>query len=159
MQNSLVRLGATVIYRSRTGDYSLAAIVTATADSINPLGVERGFVPAITAPDRVHLAVLTPGRIVGETPRHTAQIIDPDRELGDRQVSLTKLVGDQRLSRVTELEGNQFVAMTAFGGTYQEFDIPLWTDPERMQPGNRVVFGQDGYEYDQQTPGTWTYLR
>lgn len=151
-----IPLGATVIYRSKTGDYSLAAIVTATRASINALGVERGFVPAITEPDRVHLAVMTPGRVAGETPSYTAQIIDPDRPLGDRQVPLTKLVGDQRVSRVTELEGNQFVAMTAFGGTYQEFDIPLWFDPETMQRGNRAIFGRDA-DYADQAPGTWHF--
>ncbi|RKQ90482.1 hypothetical protein C8N24_0287 [Solirubrobacter pauli] len=34
-------LGSTVIYRSKTGNYDLAAIVTATADTLWPEGVER----------------------------------------------------------------------------------------------------------------------
>jgi hypothetical protein len=146
----MINLGATVIYRSRTGDYSLAAIVTATASSIKPLGVERGFVPPLSGEHCVHLAVMTPGLPSWETPGHTAQVLDPTREFGDRVLWVAERPGEN------DLKGEEFVAQTPFGGTYQEFDIPMWLDP-RMQPGNRITFGQDGFEYDQQAPGTWTF--
>jgi hypothetical protein len=55
-------LGRIVIYRSRTGDYDVPAIVTATQDSLNPKGVELGHVPALSSDAHVHLTVLTPGK-------------------------------------------------------------------------------------------------
>lgn len=56
-------IGRIVIYRSRTGDYSVPAIVTATPETLNAKGVELGHVPALTAgPFPVHLTVFTPGR-------------------------------------------------------------------------------------------------
>jgi hypothetical protein len=54
-------IGRIVIYRSRTGDYDVPAIVTATVDTLNPKGVELGHVPALTDDTHVHLTVLTPG--------------------------------------------------------------------------------------------------
>lgn len=54
-------IGRIVIYRSRTGDYSVPAIVTATADTLNPKGVEEGNVPPLTGDEHVHLTVFTPG--------------------------------------------------------------------------------------------------
>lgn len=55
-------LGRIVIYRSRTGDYDLPAIVNATKDSLNPKGVEAGYVPDLSSPTHVHLTVFSPGR-------------------------------------------------------------------------------------------------
>lgn len=54
-------IGRLVIYRSRTGNYSCPAIVTATTETLWPEGVERGDVPALDGPQHVHLHVLTPG--------------------------------------------------------------------------------------------------
>lgn len=54
-------IGRIVIYRSRTGDYDVPAIVTATQETLNPKGVEAGFVPALSSEDHVHLTVFTPG--------------------------------------------------------------------------------------------------
>jgi hypothetical protein len=54
-------LGATVIYRSRTGTYQCPAMVTAVADSLNPDGVEAGAVPALSDDFHAHLVVFTPG--------------------------------------------------------------------------------------------------
>jgi hypothetical protein len=51
-----------VIYRSRTGDYDVPAIVTATEETLNPKGVELGHVPALTGEGHVHLTVFTPGK-------------------------------------------------------------------------------------------------
>lgn len=61
-------IGRMLVYRSRTGNYSVPAIVTATVDSLAEVGVrmfedsggERG-VPSLSSPSHVHLAVLTPG--------------------------------------------------------------------------------------------------
>lgn len=42
-------IGRIVIYTSRTGDYEVPAIITATVDSLNPKGVELGHIPPLTA--------------------------------------------------------------------------------------------------------------
>lgn len=55
-------IGRVVIYRSRTGDYDVPAIVTATTDTLNAKGVEAGHVPALSSEEHVHLMVLTPGK-------------------------------------------------------------------------------------------------
>lgn len=57
-----ITIGRVVIYRSRTGDYDVPAIVSATTDTLNPKGVELGHVPALSTPNHVHLTVLTPGK-------------------------------------------------------------------------------------------------
>lgn len=54
-------LGDTVAYRSRRSPYWLAAIVTATVDTLWDEGVAAGHVPALSSPSHVHLHVLTPG--------------------------------------------------------------------------------------------------
>lgn len=54
-------IGRIVIYRSRTGDYDVPAIVTATTDTLNPKGVELGHVPPLSGPDHVHLTCFTAG--------------------------------------------------------------------------------------------------
>lgn len=55
-------IGRVVIYRSRTGDYDVPAVVTATRPSLNPKGVQAGHVPGLDTDRHVHLTVLTPGR-------------------------------------------------------------------------------------------------
>jgi hypothetical protein len=55
-------IGRIVIYRSRTGSYSVPAIVTATTETLNPQGVAAGHVPALSSDEHVHLTVFTPGR-------------------------------------------------------------------------------------------------
>lgn len=57
-----ISIARMVVYRSRTGNYSVPAVVNCTADSIYQPGVEAGFVPPITAIDNVHLTVFSPGR-------------------------------------------------------------------------------------------------
>lgn len=56
------RLGETVIYRSRTGDYDVPAIITATVDTLNAKGVEAGHIPGLTSHNHVHLTCLTAGK-------------------------------------------------------------------------------------------------
>jgi hypothetical protein len=58
-----VRLGASVIYRSRTGSYDCAAIITATVKSLNKENVAAGYLPGLTSDFHVHLTVFTPGKI------------------------------------------------------------------------------------------------
>lgn len=54
-------IGRIVIYRSKTGNYSCPAIITATHETLWPEGVERGDVPALSSSEHVHLHVFTPG--------------------------------------------------------------------------------------------------
>ena len=54
-------IGRVVHYRSRTGKYDVAAIITATVNQLNPEGVAAGAVPPLSGPDYVHLQVLSPG--------------------------------------------------------------------------------------------------
>lgn len=66
-------LGRIVHYVSRTGNYTLPAIVNCCLKSIYQPGVDAGFVPALTDGYRVHLTVFSPGRAgmritAGETP-------------------------------------------------------------------------------------------
>lgn len=55
-------IGRIVIYRSKTGDYDVPAIVNCTTETISQKGVELGHVPPLTSPAHVHLTVLTPGK-------------------------------------------------------------------------------------------------
>lgn len=55
-------IGRIVIYRSRTGDYVVPAIVTATADTLHRPNVEAGHIPDLSSSEHVHLTVLTPGK-------------------------------------------------------------------------------------------------
>ncbi len=54
-------IGRIVIYRSRTGNYSVPAIITAAQDTLWEEGVLTGMVPPLSSPDHVHLHVITPG--------------------------------------------------------------------------------------------------
>lgn len=54
-------IGRIVVYRSRTGKYSIPAIINCTVDTINPDGVEAGHLPGLSSEDHVHLTVFTPG--------------------------------------------------------------------------------------------------
>lgn len=59
-------LGRIVHYRGSQGRMApRAAIVTGTADSLDPDGVASGDVPALDSPEHVHLWVFTPGRSAG----------------------------------------------------------------------------------------------
>ncbi len=100
-------IGRIVIYRSRTGDYDVPAIVNCTVDTLAPKGVEayeatdgeRG-VPPLSGDEHVHLTVLTPGM-----PGQRAEAED---------------------FKVAGVAVSENVA-----GCYQEWDVPL-TDPHRI---------------------------
>lgn len=92
---TLPRLCDRVRYRSRTGAYVLAAMVTATTETLYRVGVEEGHVPDLTDERHVHLAVFTPGK------------------------------AGHRTSTTTEAEADSMRALSApMGGTYQEWDVP-----------------------------------
>jgi hypothetical protein len=55
------RLGQTVLYRSRTGKYTVPAIVTAVRYSLHRPNVDAGFIPDLSSDLHVHLTVFTPG--------------------------------------------------------------------------------------------------
>ena len=55
-------IGRIVIYRSRTGDYDVPAIITATQDTLNRKGVEAGHIPDLSGAACVHLTVFTAGK-------------------------------------------------------------------------------------------------
>ena len=127
--------GDVVAYRSRTGDYTVPALVCATVDSINPEGVRRGRVPPLTSETHVHLVCFTPGdprRFVDDqpydatTPSVTFTRIDPSQPLGERAVGPG-----------TPRDPAHITVASPFGGTYQEWDIP---------------FDPDG------APGTWRWM-
>lgn len=61
-------IGRIVTYRSRTGNYDVPAIVTATTATLVEIGVEmwresngEKGVPPLSSPEHVHLQVFTPG--------------------------------------------------------------------------------------------------
>lgn len=54
--------GRVVMYRSRVRPYTLPAIVTATAQSLDPIGVARLDVPGLSSASHVHLLVMSPGQ-------------------------------------------------------------------------------------------------
>lgn len=89
-------IGRIVIYRSRTGDYSVPAIITATKTTLNPKGVELGHVPDLSSDNHVHLTVFTPGK--------------PGMQRG----------ADNFLVE-SEHERSENVA-----GCYQEWNVPYW---------------------------------
>lgn len=102
----LPSIGRIVTYRSRTGDYDVPAIVTATTETLNPKGPaayeESGGhkgVPPLSSETHVHLTVFTPG-LPGQ--RATAEDFKVQSEHGmSENVS----------------------------GCYQEWDIPFYAEP------------------------------
>lgn len=91
-----------VEYRSRTGAYTCPAIITATTDSLNPLGVklylESGGtkgVPPLESRYHVHLTVFTPG-------------------LPGMRATADDFVGERADAPISE----------NVAGCYQEWDVP-----------------------------------
>jgi hypothetical protein len=106
-------IGRVVLYRSRTGDYDVPAVVACTVDSIFKPAVDAGVMPPLEDPSVVHLTVFTPGP---QGMRHRAENLSPVQYEAD---------GRPRSE-------NQ-------GGTYQEWQVPYdadagpgtWRYPER----------------------------
>lgn len=114
-----VTIGRIVSYRSRTGNYTVPAIVTCTTDSIYQPGVEAGFVPPLTSPAHVHLTVFTPG-----TPG-LRTLTNEDTPVAGAENFVVK---------------SQYPISENVSGCYQEWDIPYdalcspgtWCWPTRM---------------------------
>jgi hypothetical protein len=101
-------IGRIVIYRSRTGDYDVPAIVTATTETLNPKGVELGHVPPLTSETHVHLTCFTPGK-----------------------------PGMRRDATDFKVESEHGRSENA-GGIYQEWDIPFAGDEPATVGGDWV---------------------
>lgn len=54
-------IGRVVHYRSRTGKYTVPAIITATLETLYRPGVDGGYISDLSGVNHVHLTVLTPG--------------------------------------------------------------------------------------------------
>lgn len=98
-------IGRIVIYRSRTGNYDLPAIVNCTKASAYQGGIDAGFLPPLSSKDHVHLTVFSPGR--------------PGQRVTGAELK--------------DVEG-QFLTKSAYpvsenvSGCYQEWDIPYDAD-------------------------------
>lgn len=57
-----ISVGRVVIYRSRTGDYAVPALVNCTTETLYQPGVDAGHVPPLSSAEHVHLTVFTPGK-------------------------------------------------------------------------------------------------
>jgi hypothetical protein len=140
---SKVRIGRIVIYRSRTGNYSCPAIVTATVDTLAEVGVRRyedtgghEGVPPLTSEMHVHLTVFTPG-----LPGLRVEAQD------------FKAEGVRRAENV--------------GGLYQEWDVPFALyaalgvgfvgDPTKLAAGADPPVIAEEYPVQEQPPGTWAW--
>jgi hypothetical protein len=99
-------IGRIVIYRSRTGDYDVPAIITATQETLNAKGVELGHVPDLSSPQHVHLTVFTPGKP------------GMRRDADDFKVESPHGRGEN------------------VSGCYQEWDIPLNDPAAAVAPGS-----------------------
>jgi hypothetical protein len=123
-------IGRIVWYRSRTGAYTVPAIITCTVDSLYEPAVEAGIIPALSSESHVHLTVCSPGvPQVGENAPQfeTTSMQAYDLPPGAKSHNLA--------------------------GTYQEWDIPLWDSMNARywcspKPGINEV---------EQAPGTWIW--
>lgn len=58
-------IGRVVVFRSRTGTYSMPALISATVDTLHRPNVDAGHIPELTSDRHVHLTAFTAG-IPGE---------------------------------------------------------------------------------------------
>lgn len=99
-------IGRIVIYRSRTGNYDVPAVVTATHDTLFRPNVEAGYIPDLSSDEHVHLAVFTPGA-------------------PGKRADATDFLTESPHGRSENA-----------GGVYQEWDIALATNPASPEPGS-----------------------
>lgn len=122
------RLGATVLYRSRTGTYTMPALISATTASLYQPNVDAGHVAPLSSDTNVHLGVITcgiPGHVSARTLDQHPELADTDRP-----------------------------NMPA-GGTFAEWDIPFW-DPRTATGDGQLDAWLDG-DLTAQPAGTWTW--
>lgn len=92
-------IGRVVVYRSRTGNYSIPALINATTETLFRPNVEAGYLDDLSSDTHVHLTCLTPGR-------PNARKDAPDFVVRP-----------------------EVPAAPNVGGLYQEWDIPQWEAP------------------------------
>lgn len=105
-------VGRIVVYRSKTANYVVPAIISATQDTLYRPGVEGGHVPDLDSPNHVHLTVFTPG-----------------------------FSGHRNETTSPEFAAELTARSTPAGGSYQEWNIPYdpqngpgtWCWPEIVQ--------------------------
>jgi hypothetical protein len=97
-------IGRIVHYRSRTGKYTVPAIITATTETLNPEGVEAGYVSALSSSEHVHLTVFSPGT--------------PGLRLGAEDFVVP--------------ESEERPVAENVGGSYQEWDVPRFVHPSGL---------------------------
>jgi hypothetical protein len=106
-------IGRVVVYRSRTGDYDVPAVISATQDTLFRPAVDARVMPDLESPAHVHLTVFTPGP---QGKRHRAENLSPAQY--EEQIGRSE---------------NQ-------GGSYQEWQVPYdadgaagtWRYPDRV---------------------------
>lgn len=104
-------IGRIVVYRSRTGAWSVPAIVAATQETLNVDLVKAGYCPDLDSPEHVHLVVFSPGRPM--TPQEQtvlhANFVNPPVDEAWTDVNM--------------------------GGTFREWNIPIDVGSEEQAPG------------------------
>lgn len=131
---AIITIGRTVLYRSRTGGYTVPAIITATQDTLGAEGVEKGHVPPLTDPTHVHLTVFSPGK--------PGLRLDAQDFVGRPDAPIAENVG----------------------GSYQEWDVPPAavvpvgiggsTDVVRL---HATISGDHPEDPCSHPPGTWAF--
>jgi hypothetical protein len=101
-------IGRIVIYRSRTGNYDVPAIVSATTSTLHLPGVEAGYVPTLNSDEHVHLTVFTPG------------LPGKGKSAEEAEFLVASEAG--------------LPAQPSSGGTYQEWNVPQNDLPEGSVP-------------------------
>lgn len=88
-------IGRIVVYRSKTGNYVVPGLVSATVDTLYRPAVDEGHISDLSSDTHVHLVVFTPG-------------------FAGHRNSSTSIEQAEELTRLS----------SPAGGTYQEFDVP-----------------------------------
>lgn len=99
-------IGRIVVYRSRTGDYDVPAIISATQATLFVENVQKGLIAPLSSVRHVHLTVFSPG------------------PHGKRAAAT-----DFKVESPHGRSENQ-------GGTYAEWDIPEHVGDDEPAPGS-----------------------
>lgn len=150
--NPAPTIGRIVHFRSRTGKYTVPAIITCTVHTANPDSLERGTLPLFSRTSSVHLTVFTPGLPpagIGSRANADDFIAPPTAQrhvYGPLHVNGEPTGGNGVLGFQPVPVGENL------GGTYQEWDVPFW-DPAADDTYSELW---DGI-YLFQDAGSWTW--
>lgn len=134
----LPTIGRVVWYRSRTGAYTVPAMITCTTETLYEPAVEMGYIPALSSPTHVHLTVLSPG-----VPELGANSPDWGRELDDPRAA------HLQAARHRPPGAESF----NLAGTYQEWDVRFF-DPRGLPVSCRPLPVDGDVEM---LAGSWTW--